>query len=485
MFHSICDLILALDRKEISSVEITQFFLKRIERFDKEINSFITVNAEKALLQARIIDEQRAKGISSPLMGIPIAHKDNFCTKDVKTTCASKMLSDFVPPYNATVVDKLEAAGAIMLGKTNMDEFAMGSSSETSFYGAVRNPWDTEYIPGGSSGGSSAAVAAGLTLLATGSDTGGSIRQPASLCNLVGVKPTYGRVSRYGMVAFASSLDQPGLIVKTAKDAAYVLNIMAGVDPKDSTSIADTTPDYIKSLSRPLTGLKIGIPKEYFEKGLNTQIAQLIQDAISHYQSLGAIIKEVSLKNTHQGVALYYLISSAECASNLARYDGIRYGYRCANPQNLEDLYVRSRSEGLGAEVKRRILTGTHLLSAEAYCALYLKAQTVRTLLIQEFANVFEKVDVLLGPTTPSPAFKLGEKIGDPIHMYLSDIYTVTVSLAKLPAISLPVGFVNNLPVGMQLIGPALSEPLLLNMAHQYQTTTNWHKRVPERFKDE
>lgn len=484
-FNSICELITALDRKTVSSVEVTQSFLDRIAKFDSQINSFITVTPEQALAEAKLADERRAKGKATFLTGVPIAHKDNLCTHSVKTTCASKMLSNFIPNYDATIVERFKTAGAVMLGKTNMDEFAMGSSNETSFYGPVKNPWDQERVPGGSSGGSSAAVAAGLTLLATGSDTGGSIRQPAALCNLVGIKPTYGRVSRYGMVAFASSLDQAGPMTRTVEDAAHVMNVMAGIDAKDSTSFDASVPDYTANLRDSLEGLTIGIPEEYFEDGLSQEIVKLMEEAIKVYQSLGARIKKVNLKNTHQGITLYYLISSAECASNLARYDGVRYGHRCESPQNLEDLYTRSRSEGFGAEVKRRLLMGTHVLSAEAYYAYYLKAQTIRTLLIQEFAEVFKEVDVLLGPTTPSPAFKLGEKMDDPMHMYLSDIYTVTVSLAGLPAISLPAGFVNHLPIGMQLIGPTFSEARLLNVAHRYQEVTHWHTQKPRGFDDE
>jgi aspartyl-tRNA(Asn)/glutamyl-tRNA(Gln) amidotransferase subunit A len=480
-FQTISRLSKALREKAISSVEVTQACLERIEQLNPTLNSLITVTPDQALEAARAADEQIASGSAHILTGIPIVHKDNFCTQGIKTTCASKMLSNFIPPYDATVVTKLKAAGAVMLGKANMDEFAMGGSNETSYYGPAKNPWDLARVPGGSSGGSAAAVAAGLAFGATGTDTGGSIRQPAAFCNLVGLKPTYGRVSRYGMVAFASSLDQAGPIARTVEDAAYLLNSLAGLDLSDSTSMDHGIPDYTATLNNPLTGLTIGIPAEFFEEDLNTEVGQCLEEAIRIYQRLGAHIKKVHLKHTANGITLYYLIASAECASNLGRYDGIRYGYRCASPKSLEDLYNRSRSEGFGPEVKRRILVGTHILSADAY-AYYLKAQTVRTLLIQEFAQVFETVDVLLSPTTPAPAFKLGEKMDDPLNMYLADIYTVTVSLAGLPAISLPAGFVGGLPVGQQLIGPAFSEARLLNIAHGYQQATDWHTRVPGVF---
>lgn len=481
-FYSLRELVNALESKQVSSVEVTQYFLDRIANLDTQINSFISVVPELALQAAKRADAQRAKGLAGPLTGVPIAHKDNFCTQGIKTSCASRMLDSFIAPYDATVVDQFKSAATVLVGKLNMDEFAMGSSSETSFYGAVRNPWDLERVPGGSSGGSSAAVAAGLVLAATASDTGGSIRQPAALCNLVGLKPTYGRVSRYGLVAFASSLDQAGPITRTAEDAALIMNVMAGFDAQDSNSMEIAVPDYTATLNDSLEGLTIGVPQEYFSDGLDAEIARLIEVAIREYEQLGARIKAVNLKSSHQGIALYYLIASAECASNLARYDGVRYGYRCQNPRDLEDLYKRSRSEGFGDEVKRRILIGTYVLSSESYNAYYLKAQTIRTGLIQEFAQVFEQVDLLLGPTTPAPAFKLGEKTQDPIQMYLSDIYTITVNLAGLPAISLPVGFVNDLPVGMQLIGPAFSEARLLNVAHRYQQVTDWHCRLPREF---
>lgn len=481
-FHTLQKLSKALDQKLISSVEITQYFLDRIYRFNPTLNGLITVVPTSALQAAQVADERRASGLAGPLTGIPIIHKDNFCTQGIKTSCASRMLDNFIAPYDATVVSRFESAGAVLLGKANMDEFAMGSSSETSFYGVVKNPWDIERVPGGSSGGSSASVAAGFASMATASDTGGSIRQPAALCNLVGLKPTYGRVSRYGLVAFASSLDQAGPMTRTAEDAALVMNVMAGFDPKDSTSMEIPVPDYTASLNDPLTGLTIGVPQEYFSQGLDPTIATLIENAIRTYERLGARIKPVSIESSHQGISLYYLIASAECASNLSRYDGVRYGYRCENPKTLEALYKRSRSEGFGDEVKRRILIGTYVLSSESYNAYYLKAQTVRTLLIQDFKQLFQEVDLLLGPTTPAAAFKLGEKTKDPIQMYLSDIYTITANLTGLPAVSVPVGFVNQLPVGMQLIGPAFSEARLLNVAHRYQMVTSWHTQEPKGF---
>jgi aspartyl-tRNA(Asn)/glutamyl-tRNA(Gln) amidotransferase subunit A len=477
-FSSIIQLAHALRKKERSSVEITQEYLNRITAIDSSLNSFITVTSEQALEAARLADEKRAKGLAGWLTGIPIVYKDNFCTQGVLTTCASRMLSNFIPPYNAAVVERLKAAGVVILGKTNMDEFAMGASNETSFYGPVKNPWNIGCVPGGSSGGSAAAISAGLATFGMGSDTGGSIRQPSALCNLVGLKPTYGRISRYGMIAYASSLDQAGPMTRTAEDAAYVMNVLAGVDNQDSTSLNTPVPDYTATLNDSLEGLTIGVPKEFFEEGLSAAIAQRMEEAIRVYESLGARIKNVSLKNTHQGITLYYLIASAECSSNLARYDGIRYGYRCDQPKDLEDLYTRSRSEGFGEEVKRRILLGTHILSDKGY-TYYAKAQAARAALIQEFEKVFKEVDILLGPTTPSPAFKIGEKMDDPFHMYLSDIYTVTISLAGLPAISLPAGFIDALPIGQQLIGPALSEARLLNVAHRYQSVTDWHTQTP------
>lgn len=480
---TLMELSIALKNKKISSRELTEHFLTRIKQYDRALNSFITVTAEQALQQADRADEHYSKGTAGPLTGIPIAHKDIFCTDGIKTSCASQMLDNFIAPYDATLVTAFKQAGTVLLGKTNMDEFAMGSSNETSFYGCVKNPWDLERVPGGSSGGSSAAVAARLTPAATGTDTGGSIRQPAALCNLTGLKPTYGRVSRYGLVAFASSLDQAGPMTQTAEDAALLMNVMAGFDKKDSTSMNEPVPDYTQSLNDSLEGLKIGLPKEYFSADLDPKIAACIEKAVKHYESLGASIHTVSLPNCHLVIPLYYIIASAECSSNLARYDGIRYGYRCSNPKDLRDLYERTRAEGFGDEVKRRILMGTYVLSAGYYDAYYIKAQKIRALMIQDFEQAFKQVDILIGPTTPSTAFKLGEKTKDPVSMYLSDIYTIAVNLAGLPAVSIPAGFNDGLPVGMQLISPAFTEAKLLNVAHRYQQVTDWHKELPENFK--
>lgn len=483
MHHkNIAELSAELSAKRISSVELTKHFIARIHDLDKQLNSFITVTEEYALQAAKQADELRAQGKAGVLTGIPIAQKDIFCTDGIKTTCGSKMLDNFIAPYDATVVKNLKAAGTIMLGKTNMDEFAMGSSNETSFYGPVKNPWNLEYVPGGSSGGSAAAVAANLAPAATGTDTGGSIRQPAALCGLTGLKPTYGRVSRYGMIAFASSLDQGGPIAKTVEDCAILLNAMAGFDEHDSTSVNQPVPDYTATLNDSIKGIRIGLPKEYFSAGLSNEVAAAIQAAIKEYEKLGAIIEEISLPHTALSVPAYYVIAPAECSSNLARYDGVRYGYRCKNPVDLQDLYKRSRSEGFGSEVKRRIMVGTYVLSAGYYDAYYLQAQKVRRLIRDDFAEAFKKVDVMLSPTAPTAAFKIGEKASDPISMYLSDIYTIAVNLAGLPGISLPAGFVNNLPIGMQLIGNLFGEAKLMNIAHQYQKATDWHKRIPEGF---
>ncbi len=480
---TIAELSADLASKKISSVELTQHYLDRIKQYNAKLNAFITVCEEQALAQAKQADQDRENGNNqNPLRGIPFAHKDIFCTKDVKTSCGSKMLDNFVAPYNATVVERLAAAGIVMLGKTNMDEFAMGSSNETSFYGTVKNPWDLERVPGGSSGGSSAAVAARLAPAATGTDTGGSIRQPAALCNISGLKPTYGRVSRYGMIAFASSLDQGGPMAATAQDIALLLNAMAGHDSKDSTSVNEPTPDYTKSLEESLQGLKIGVPKEYFSEGLDSAVEQKIQEVLKEYEKLGASIKEVSLPNQHLSVPAYYVVAPAECSSNLARYDGVRFGYRCENPKDLEDFYRRTRGEGFGEEVKRRIMIGTYALSSGYYDAYYLQAQKIRRLISDDFKNAFEEIDVLIGPTTPTPAFKIGEKAEDPVSMYLSDIYTISVNLAGLPGMSIPAGFVNGLPIGVQLISNYFTEAKLLNVAHQYQKVIAWHQQIPEQF---
>jgi len=463
----------------LSSVELTKETCARIKKLDPTLNSFITVTEELALQQAKIADQRRKEGKATPLTGIPIAQKDIFCTKGVKTSCGSKMLDTFISPYDATVVERMQAAGIIMPGKTNMDEFAMGSSNETSWYGPVKNPWNLECVPGGSSGGSAAAVAAGLVPAATGTDTGGSIRQPAALCNLTGLKPTYGRVSRYGMIAFASSLDQGGPLTRTAEDAALLLNVMAGFDPKDSTSINEAVPDYTASLETPLTGLRIGLPAEFFSEGLDPEIAAAIETAAAQFEKLGATLHRIHLPNMKLSIPAYYIIAPAECSSNLARYDGVRYGHRCDNPLNLEDLYKRSRSEGFGHEVKRRIMIGTYALSSGYYDAYYLKAQKIRSLIRHDFVEAFKKVDVILGPTSPCVAFKAGEKTNDPISMYLSDIYTIAVNLAGLPGLSAPAGFVKNLPVGLQLIGNYFEEARILNVAHQFQKVTDWHTRNP------
>ncbi len=479
---TLTDLATGLRQKKFSSVELTQAFLARIQKY-RDLNTFITVSPETALLQAKAADKALAAGVAGPLTGIPIAHKDIFCTQGIKTSCGSKMLDNFIAPYDATVVEKFNLAGTVTLGKLNMDEFAMGSSNETSFYGPVRNPWNENLVPGGSSGGSAAAVAAGLVPAATGTDTGGSIRQPAALCGITGLKPTYGRVSRYGMIAYASSLDQGGPMTRNAADAAALLQVMAGFDPKDSTSADTPVPDYSAGLQDSLQGLKIGLPAEFFSADLDPEIAALIQAAISEYEKLGAQIKEVSMPNLSHAIPAYYVIASAECSSNLSRFDGVRFGYRCQKPADLSDLYTRSRGEAFGAEVKRRILMGTYALSAGYYDAYYLKAQQVRRLISEDFKRALSEVDVLMGPVTPSVAFSLGEKTGDPIQMYLSDIYTIAINLAGLPAMSIPAGFIDTKPVGLHIIGNYFSEARLLNIAHQYQQVTDWHVQTPRGYK--
>ncbi len=479
---TIAELISGLEAGEFSSVELTQSYLDRISSLDQHLNSFITVTAERALEQARQADAQRAAGQAGLLNGIPLAQKDIFCTKGIKTSCGSRMLDPFIAPYNATVIEKFNASGAVMLGKTNMDEFAMGSSNETSWYGPVKNPWALEAVPGGSSGGSAAAVAARLTPAATGTDTGGSIRQPASFCGVTGLKPTYGRVSRYGMIAFASSLDQAGTITRTAEDAALLLKVMAGLDLRDSTSVDKEVPDYTESLNNELDGLKIGLPREYFSEGLDDAVAKVIEDAIKEYEKMGAVVSEISLPNSKLAVPTYYIIAPSECSSNLSRMDGVRFGHRCENPRDLNDLYIRSRGEGFGPEVKRRILVGTYALSEGFYDAYYVKAQKARRLISNDFNNAFENVDVIMGPAAPSAAFNIGELTDDPITMYLSDIYTIAVNLAGLPGMSIPAGFVNNRPVGLQLIGRHFDEAKLLNIAHKFQTVTDWHAQGPGQF---
>jgi aspartyl-tRNA(Asn)/glutamyl-tRNA(Gln) amidotransferase subunit A len=483
MLHSLSigELGRSLKKGQISSVELTRHFLGRIERLNPALNALITLTAEQALIAAAAADRRRAAGERGPLLGIPLIHKDIFCTDGVRTSCGSRMLDNFIAPYDATVVARLKAAGAVMLGKANMDEFAMGSSNETSFYGPVRNPWDTTKVPGGSSGGSAAATAARLAPFATGTDTGGSIRQPAALTGITGVKPTYGRVSRYGMIAFASSLDQAGVFARSAADAAIVLKAMAGFDPRDSTSIDAPVPDYVAALEAPLAGLKIGLLREFFD-GLEARNLSLIHDALKVYRSLGAQTMEVSLPHLPLSVPTYYVVAPAECSSNLSRFDGVRFGYRCDNPTDLLDLYKRSRGEGFGAEVKRRIMTGTYVLSAGYFDAYYLKAQKVRRLITDDFRAAFEQVDLLIGPTTPTPAFAIGAKVDDPVTMYLNDIYTIGANLAGLPGVSLPCGFVEGLPMGLQLIGPHFSEAKLLNAAHRFQQATDWHSRSPRGY---
>ncbi|MGE4416522.1 MAG: Asp-tRNA(Asn)/Glu-tRNA(Gln) amidotransferase subunit GatA [Marinobacterium sp.] len=476
---TLAELARGLDNGDFSSTELTQAYLQRIKSLDGQYNAFITVTEEQALAQAKAADEARAAGKAGALCGLPIAHKDLFCTQDVRTSSASKMLDNFISPYDATIVSRLKNAGSVMLGKLNMDEFAMGSSNESSFYGAVRNPWDTDRVPGGSSGGSAAAVAARLTPAATGSDTGGSIRQPAALCGVTGIKPTYGRVSRYGMIAFASSLDQAGPMARTAEDCAMTLNAMAGFDPLDSTSAERDTEDYTSALNQPLAGLKIGLPKEYFSASLDAGVAEQVRNAVAEFEKLGATVKEVSLPNTELCIPAYYILAPAEASSNLSRFDGVRYGYRCDNPVDLEDLYKRSRGEGFGTEVKRRIMVGAYALSAGYYDAYYRKAQQIRRMIQQDFVNVLNDVDVIMGPTTPHPAFKLGEKSSDPVSMYMEDIFTLSLNLAGLPGISIPCGQTQGLPVGLQIIGNYFAESKLLNVAHQFQQATDWHKQIP------
>lgn len=467
---------------EVSSVQLTEYFLARIKSHDEHINSFITVTEDLALQAAAKADEILKSGSAGPLTGIPLAHKDIFCTDGVKTSCGSKMLDNFISPYDATVVSQMKQAGVVMLGKTNMDEFAMGSSNETSYYGTVKNPWSLDCVPGGSSGGAAASVAARLTPAATGTDTGGSIRQPAAMCGITGLKPTYGRISRYGMIAFASSLDQAGPMAQSAEDCAMLLNAMAGFDEKDSTSIEKDVPDYTAELDKPLDGLRIGLPKEYFEQGLDAEVEKVVRNALEEYKKMGAELIDIELPNSGLSVPVYYVVAPAECSANLSRFDGVRYGFRCENPVDLMDMYTRSRGEGFGAEVKRRIMVGTYALSSGYYDAYYLKAQQLRHNISDDFKTAFEKVDVIMGPTAPGTAFKIGEKSDDPIAMYLSDIYTIAVNLAGLPGMSVPAGFVDGKPVGLQITGNYFEESRLLNVAHQYQKNTEWHRAIPEDF---
>ena len=469
-----------LAAKKISSVELTREFLSRVAKLNPEFNAFITLNEEVSLREARAADVRIVQGQSRPLTGIPIAHKDIFCAKGWLTTCGSKILSNFVAPYDAHVIERCREAGMVTLGKTNMDEFAMGSSNETSYYGPVKNPWDVRTVPGGSSGGSAAAIAARMAPVATGTDTGGSIRQPAALTGISGIKPTYGMVSRYGMIAFASSLDQGGPLAKSAEDLALMLNVIAGFDARDSTSLNRPREDYTRDLAKPLTGLKIGLPGEYFAEGLSKDVARAVEAAIAEYKKLGATTVGVSLPNTRLSIPVYYVLAPAEASSNLSRYDGVRYGYRAPRYSDLLEMYKKTRAQGFGAEVKRRILIGTYVLSHGYYDAYYLKAQKLRRLIARDFAEAFKKCDVIMGPTSPTTAFRIGEKSGDPVQMYLSDIYTIAVNLAGLPGMSIPCGLDGgNLPIGLQIVGNYFAEAKMLNVAHQYQQVTDWHLRMP------
>ena len=477
--QNISNLVQKLRNKEITSVELTQSYLDKIKELNPSLNSYITVCSESALAAAQKADEAIQAGTAGPLAGIPIAHKDLFCTNGIKTTCASKMLNNFIPPYESTVTARLEQAGAIMLGKTNMDEFAMGSSNENSHYGLVKNPWNTDLVPGGSSGGSAVAVAAGMAVATTGTDTGGSIRQPASFCGITGLKPTYGRVSRFGMIAYASSLDQAGPMARSAEDCAHLMNAIAGFDPQDSTSAEVDTQDYLGDLNKPLTGLKIGLPKEYFGEGLEQGVADAIREAVKEFEKLGASVIDISLPNLKLSIPAYYVIAPSEASSNLSRFDGVRYGHRCDEPKDLLDMYMRSRAEGFSKEVQKRIMVGTYALSEGYYDAYYLKAQRIRRLIKQDFVNALNEVDVIMGPVAPSTAFAIGSKTDDPVAMYLEDIYTLSVNLAGIPAMSVPAGFSNKMPVGLQIMGNYFAESKLLNIAHQFQQATDWHLQTP------
>jgi aspartyl-tRNA(Asn)/glutamyl-tRNA(Gln) amidotransferase subunit A len=481
--QTLTQLATGLEKGTFSSVDITRALLDRIDSHNGTLNAFITVTAEQALADAQRADDARASGNAGVLNGLPIVHKDIFCTRDVLTTCGSRMLENFVSPYDATVVQRMAEAGAVMLGKSNMDEFAMGSSNETSYFGPVMNPWNLECSPGGSSGGSAAAVAARLAPAATGTDTGGSIRQPAALTGTVGLKPTYGRVSRYGMIAFASSLDQAGVITRSTADAAMLLGVMAGFDERDSTSINQPVPDYVVGLDKSLKGLRVGIVRQHFDEGLDDNCGAAVKDALALLEAQGAILTEVDLPNLELSVPTYYVVAPAECSSNLSRFDGVRFGHRADDAEDLFDLYCRSRGEGFGAEVKRRIMTGTYVLSAGYYDAYYLKAQQVRQLIADDFRKAFAGVDVIAGPTAPTPAFKLGDKTDDPITMYLNDIYTIGANLAGLPGISVPCGMVDGLPVGLHLVGTHFGEETVLNCAHQYEQRTDWNDACPEDFR--
>lgn len=476
---TIIQLIAGLKAGEFSSEELTSHFLDRVQQ-QKDLNAFITIDRDATLTQAKAADQALKKSEANLLTGIPVAHKDIFCTEDMLTTCGSKMLYNFVSPYSATVIEKFNQCGAVILGKTNMDEFAMGSSNETSYYGAVDNPWDRDRVPGGSSGGSAAAVAARLAPGATGTDTGGSIRQPASLCGITGLKPSYGRVSRFGMIAFASSLDQAGPMTQTAEDAALLLQVMAGFDERDSTSVEKAVPDYTAGLNNDLQGLRIGLPKIFFAEGLDSEVAAVVESAIDEYKKMGAEVVDIDLPNSNLAVPCYYVLAPAEASSNLSRFDGVRYGYRADEYTDLNDMYTRTRTQGFGEEVKRRIMIGTYALSSGYYDAYYLQAQKLRRLISNDFDRAFEQCDVIMGPTAPSTAFKQGEKTDDPVSMYLNDIYTISVNLAGIPAISIPAGFdKRGLPVGLQIIGQYFDESRLLNVAHRYQQVTDWHRQMP------
>ncbi len=479
---SLTELAAGLAAGDFSSVELTGDLLDRIGSLGEQLNAFVTVTAEEALAAAKDADQARAAGRGGVLNGLPLVHKDIFCTRGVKTTCGSRMLDNFVSPYDATVVERLRDAGAIMLGKANMDEFAMGSSNETSYFGPVRNPWDHDRTPGGSSGGSAAAVAARIAPAATGTDTGGSIRQPAALTGTTGLKPTYGRVSRYGMIAFASSLDQAGTITRTAEDAALLMSVMAGFDERDSTSIDHPVPDYRAALGESVEGLRIGLVRQHFDDGLDDNVEKAVRDALAVLEARGATLIDVDLPDIDLSVPTYYVVAPAECSSNLSRFDGVRFGHRAEGAEDLFDMYCRSRGEGFGDEVKRRIMTGTYVLSAGYYDAYYLKAQKVRHLIADDFKKAFQDVDLIAGPTAPTPAFRLGEKTDDPITMYLNDIYTIGANLAGLPGMSVPCGFVDGLPVGLHLVGPHWGEETLLRVSHQYQTVTDWHRQCPEGY---
>ena len=477
---SVCQLRQLLRDRSVSSVELTQAFLNQIEQVNPKLNAVVTVCHDEALEEARLADSQLASADAKTLTGVPLLHKDIFCTRGIRTTCGSRMLENFIPAYDATVVSKLKAEGVVVMGKCNMDEFAMGSSNETSYFGTVKNPWNLDCVPGGSSGGSAAALAAGMAPLVTGTDTGGSIRQPASLCGITGLKPTYGRVSRLGIIAFASSLDQAGPMARTAEDCALALTAMAGIDPGDSTSADLAVPDFHAALCSDVEGLRIGLPKQYFNEDLNPSVRERVMKALSELEKAGAVLTDIELPHSHYAIATYYVIAPAEASANLARYDGVRFGYRCDNPQDLEDLYLRSRSEGFGEEVQRRILVGTYALSAGFYDAYFNKAQQVRRVITQDFSRAFEQVDVIAGPSAPGVAFPFGAKQQDPVSMYMEDIYTLAVNLAGLPGLSVPAGLIDGMPVGLQLIGKAFDEQTILNAAYRLQLDTDWHLATPD-----